>query len=140
MNNFFLHTFFGLIFLIFQGLFLNNVNLFEWLNPFLYIYFIVYYPLKNNRIIFILISFLYGLIQDFFSDTHAIHSAACLIIAYFRPVFLKLYFVSFFISCRPVNAPFAITKKKLRKGFPLSIHQQHVAEQQPEDRRRRRPK
>ncbi len=92
MNNFFSHTFFGLIFLIFQGLFLNNINLFEWLNPFLYIYFIVYYPLKNNRIIFILISFLYGLIQDFFSDTHAIHSAACLIIAYFRPVFLKLYF------------------------------------------------
>ena len=92
MSNIFSNIIIAIFLIIIQGLFLNNVNFLEWLNPYIYLYFIIYFPLKSNRTLYITISFLYGLIIDFFSDMHAIHSAACLIIAYSRPYFLKLYF------------------------------------------------
>ena len=73
-------------------MFLNHVNFLNFINPYLYIFFIIYFPLKTNRSIFILIAFFTGLIIDFFSDTHGMHAAACLSIAYFRTYFLKIFF------------------------------------------------
>ena len=35
---------------------------------------------------------IYGLLIDLFSDTHGIHAASTLCIAYFRPYLLKLFF------------------------------------------------
>ena len=75
-----------------QGLFFNNINFMGYINPFIYIFFIAYFPIKNNRTFFICCSFLYGLIIDVFSDTHAIHAAATLTISFLRPNLLKLFF------------------------------------------------
>ena len=75
-----------------QGLFFNNINFLGSINPFVYVFFIAYFPIKNNRTFFIICAFIYGLIIDIFSDTHAIHAAATLIISYLRPNLLKLFF------------------------------------------------
>ena len=81
------------IFLIFfQVMFLYHINFISFINPYLYIFLIIYFPLKTNRSIFILTAFFAGLVIDFFSDTHAIHAAACLCIAYFRTYYLKIFF------------------------------------------------
>tara|TARA_Y100000766_G_C18836669_1_gene570797 strand:- start:567 stop:1070 length:504 start_codon:yes stop_codon:yes gene_type:complete len=81
------------IFLIFfQAMFLNHINFLNFINPYLYIFLIIYFPLKSNRSIFILIAFFTGLTIDFFSDTHGMHAAACLCIAYFRTYYLKIFF------------------------------------------------
>ena len=82
----------ALLLIFTQGLFFNNINFLGSINPFVYVFFIAYYPIKNNRTFFIICAFIYGLIIDIFSDTHAIHAAATLIISYLRPNLLKLFF------------------------------------------------
>lgn len=67
-----------------QVLVLNNINLFNYLNPYLYILFIFIFPLRKERSPFLILSFLLGLCIDFFSNSGGINAAATLFIAYFR--------------------------------------------------------
>ena len=71
---------------------LNHINFLGYINPYVYILFIMLFPIKNNRILFIFLSFLLGLTIDIFSDSGGIHAAACVSIAYVRPVILKFSF------------------------------------------------
>lgn len=75
-----------------QVLVLNHINFMGYINPYIYILFILLYPTKNNRMSFILLSFLLGLTIDLFSDSGGIHAAACVTIAYLRPLVLKFSF------------------------------------------------
>ena len=63
-----------------------------YINPYLYILFILLYPINNNRALFIFLSFLLGLSIDLFLDSGGVHAAACVTIAYIRPIFLKFSF------------------------------------------------
>ena len=92
MNNTISNILFAIFLIFFQSMFLNHINFLNFINPYLYIFLIIYFPLKKNRSIFILMAFITGIIIDFFSDTHGMHSAACLSIAYFRTYFLKIFF------------------------------------------------
>lgn len=71
---------------------LNHINFLGYLNPYGYILFILLFPIKNNRTLFIFLSFLLGLTIDIFSDSGGIHAAACVSIAYVRPIILKFSF------------------------------------------------
>jgi rod shape-determining protein MreD len=75
-----------------QILICNNINFLGYINPYIYILFIMLFPVKNNRVIIILLSFLLGITIDLFQDTGGIHAAACVFIAYVRPVILKFSF------------------------------------------------
>jgi len=75
-----------------QVLVLNNINFMGHISPYLYILFIILYPIKNNRSLFIFLSFLLGLTVDMFSDSGGIHAAACVTIAFLRPAALKFTF------------------------------------------------
>ena len=57
-----------------------------------YILFLYWYPIKENRAAFIGLGFLLGLSIDFFSDTMALHSAATITIAYLRPTIMGFVF------------------------------------------------
>ena len=92
MNKLTSNIFTAIFLIITQVIIFNNINLFGYLNPFVYIVFIIYYPIKNDRIFFIFISFLMGLVIDVFSDTLGLHAAASVTIAYLRPIFLKISF------------------------------------------------
>lgn len=83
-------TFISLILL--QALVLNNVLLFEKINPYIYIAFIFIYPYKTNRFPILFLGFLLGLFVDFFSDSGGIHAFATTLIAYLRPNFFKTFF------------------------------------------------
>ncbi|MFG6686553.1 rod shape-determining protein MreD [Mariniflexile sp. HNIBRBA6329] len=91
-NTVFLHIsrFISLVFL--QVILFNNINFLGYINPYIYIMFIALFPVKNNRFIIIFLSFFLGLSIDLFSDTGGIHAAACVFIAYIRPVILKFSF------------------------------------------------
>jgi rod shape-determining protein MreD len=80
------------VLVLIQVLICNHINFLGYINPYLYILFIVLFPLNNNRITFIFLSFLLGLTIDLFLDTGGIHAAACVFIAYARPVILKFSF------------------------------------------------
>ena len=93
MNNILsVHTFRFIALVFFQVLVLNHINFFGYINPYIYILFIVLYPIKNNRLTFILLSFLLGLTVDIFQDTGGINAAASVFLAYSRPLFLKFAF------------------------------------------------
>ena len=93
MNNIFsIHTVRFFILVLIQVLILNHVNFLGYINPYIYILFIALFPVKNNRIILIILSFFLGLTIDLFLDTGGIHAAACVFIAYIRPVILKFSF------------------------------------------------
>src|SRR5690606_17264822 len=70
----------------------DNIHLFGFINPFIYILFLVLFPVRVNSLQFLFLGFLLGLTMDFFSDTGGIHAAACLVVAYLRPMFLRFSF------------------------------------------------
>ena len=75
-----------------QVLVFNNIDFLGYTNPYIYILFIMLFPIKNNRFLFLCLSFLLGLTVDLFSDSGGVHAAACVTIAYIRPVLLKFSF------------------------------------------------
>ena len=81
-----------IILVLFQALILNNINFLGYINPYIYVLFILLFPIKNNRLLFIFLSFLLGLSLDLFLDSGGVHAAASVTISYIRPQFLKLAF------------------------------------------------
>ena len=75
-----------------QVLICNQMNFLGSISPYIYVLFILIYPVKNNRLSFILISFVLGILIDVFMDTGGAHAAASVTIAYMKPVFLKFSF------------------------------------------------
>lgn len=81
------------ILLIFvQVLLLNNINFMGYINPYLYVLFILLYPFNSNQSLFLFLSFMLGLSIDIFEDSGGINAAACLIAAYLRPFLLRFSF------------------------------------------------
>lgn len=75
-----------------QVLVLNNINFLGYINPYLYLLFILTFPFTGNKSLLIILSFLLGLTIDLFGDSGGVHAAACVVIAYLRPVILKFSF------------------------------------------------
>jgi len=93
MNSFLsVNTLRFIILILVQVMVLNNIRFLGYVNPYLYILFILLYPVKNNRSLFIFLSFLLGLSIDMFSDSGGVHAAACVTIAFIRPAVLKFTF------------------------------------------------
>lgn len=86
------NTFRFLILLLLQVLLLNNINFLGYVNPYLYVLFIILYPFNGNQTLFLFLSFLLGWGVDIFEDSGGINAAACLIAAYIRPVILRFSF------------------------------------------------
>ncbi|MBH75928.1 MAG: hypothetical protein CMP68_02030 [Flavobacteriales bacterium] len=75
--------------IIFNQFLFNN-----WINPYIYILFILFiHPIKGNLFI-LMTSFSIGLLIDLgsntLSDIGPIHGLSCLILGYFRPNFMKI--------------------------------------------------
>lgn len=80
------------VLLLAQVLLFSHINFLGFINPYLYILFVVLFPVKNNRIVFLFVSFLLGLSVDMFLDSGGIHAAALTTIAFVRPLVLKYSF------------------------------------------------
>lgn len=81
-----------LVLAIAQVLIFNNINFLGYINPYPYVLFIILFPVKNNRLLILFLSFLLGLTIDMFLDSGGIHAAASVFAAYARPIFLKSSF------------------------------------------------
>lgn len=80
------------ILVLVQVLIFNHIDFMGYINPYIYVLFIILFPAKNNRTLFVFIAFLLGMCVDVFSDSGGVHAAASVTIAYIRPVFLKFFF------------------------------------------------
>lgn len=81
-----------IVLLLVQVAICSNINLFGYINPFIYILFILLFPVKNNRLVFLLAAFALGLLVDVFLNSSGVHAGASVLLAFARPVFLKSAF------------------------------------------------
>ncbi len=78
--------------LLAQVVIFNHVNFLGYINPYIYIIFILLFPIRDTRLSLLLVSFLLGVLVDMFSDSGGVHAAAAVTLAYARPVLLKTSF------------------------------------------------
>ena len=78
------------VLLILQVLVLNHFNLFGFINPMVYIVWVILFPIQKDKSLVLILSFLLGLAIDFFSDSGGINAAATLFIAYTRVPILNM--------------------------------------------------
>lgn len=81
--------FIGLILL--QVLVLNNVHIAGYATPFLYVYFILKFASGTSRNELMLWAFFIGLTIDIFSNTPGMNAAATVLLAFVRPLLLRLF-------------------------------------------------
>lgn len=92
-NNVFFSNLIRFIVLVLVQIFiLNNVNFLGYVNPYLYVLYILLFPFTGNKSVLIFTSFLLGLSIDMFGDSGGIHAAASVLIAFIRPTALRFAF------------------------------------------------
>lgn len=75
---------------LFQVLVLNNVQFSGFVNPFMYVLFILLLPFETPRWLLLVSGFLLGLSIDIFSNTLGLHASATLFMAFLRPYVLRI--------------------------------------------------
>jgi rod shape-determining protein MreD len=84
---------FGLIFillLLLQVLLFNNIQFSGYVNPYVYIMFILLLPIEIPSWLLLLLSFATGLIIDFFSGSTGMHTSATVLAGFVRPYVLRI--------------------------------------------------
>lgn len=79
-----------ILLVLLQVLVLNNIRLFGYINPFLYVLFVLLLPVEMPGGLVLLLSFLLGTAVDFFTNTPGMHGAATVFMAFVRKYLLKL--------------------------------------------------
>ncbi|MDO9186491.1 MAG: rod shape-determining protein MreD [Bacteroidia bacterium] len=74
-----------------QVLVIKNIELGRFINPFIYVLFIIGLPFETPKWLLLFSGFAMGITIDLFYDTAGMHAAACVFIAYLRPGLLKLF-------------------------------------------------
>lgn len=65
---------------------LNHIQLSGYINPYLYILFILILPFETPKWLLLILAFFQGLVIDLFVQTPGMHAAACVFMAFLRPV------------------------------------------------------
>ena len=83
---------FNFIFLILiQVTVLNNIQFSGYVNPYLYILFIITLPFETPGWLLLVLGFLTGVTIDIFSNTLGMHASATVFMAYLRPFILRAF-------------------------------------------------
>ena len=89
-NILYIFQFFLLLFL--QSFLMNNINLFGFINPNLYLLFLIVYRLDGNPTLLIIVGFVMGLLLDLLTQGSGGHTIATLTIAFLRLSIIKFSF------------------------------------------------
>ncbi len=79
-----------IVLVLVQVLVLNQVQFSGFVNPYIYVLFILLLPLSTPRYLVLILAFLLGLSIDIFSNSLGIHAAASVFIAYLRPLVIRI--------------------------------------------------
>lgn len=84
---------YGLIFILLvllQVLLFNNIQFTGYINPYVYIMFILLLPVDIPAWLLLVLSFLMGAVIDFFSGSPGMHSSATVLAGFVRPAVLRI--------------------------------------------------
>lgn len=90
VSDIFRHTGNFIFFVLLQVLILNHIEFSGFINPYLYILFIILLPFQIPRWFLLVVSFLLGISVDLFSNTLGMHAFASVAIAFIRPYLLEV--------------------------------------------------
>jgi hypothetical protein len=80
-----------IIFIMVQVFILNKIpHLHRYVVPYIYFLLILWLPFITSRLALLSIGFITGLSLDYFTMTPGLHAAACVLIAYVRPLVINL--------------------------------------------------
>jgi len=79
-----------ILLVIVQVLVLNNIQFSGYVNPFLYILFVLWLPIEMPKWLVLLLSMAIGLAVDIFSDTLGMHTSASIFLGFCRPYILNV--------------------------------------------------
>jgi len=86
MNNNLLKNIIRFIWLVLlQILVFNNIEVFSFITPFIYILFIIMLPFDTPKWVILVSGFMMGMCVDIFSNTGGIHTASTVLMAYISP-------------------------------------------------------
>lgn len=113
-----------LFLIIFQVLVLNNVQLGGYINPYLYVLFILMLPFETPGWLLLVLSFFMGLCIDMFSNTAGMHTAASTFMAFCRPYLLAMIAPreGFERGSRPTIKKFGISWVLTYAGILILLH------------------
>lgn len=80
-----------ILLVLLQVLVLNNIQLLGYINPYLYILFILSLPYKMPRWLTLVLAFVIGLTIDIFSNTMGMHAFATVFVTFMRTGIIKLF-------------------------------------------------
>lgn len=78
------------VLVLLQVLVLNQIQVSGYINPYIYVLFILLLPVSTPRYLLLILGFLIGLFVDVFSNSLGIHAAATVFIAFIRPYVIRL--------------------------------------------------
>lgn len=78
-----------LLLVLLQVILVQNINLGAYIILFPYVLFVLMLPFEANKHLVLFVSFLLGVVIDFFYDSSGIHTSACTLIGFVRPYVLK---------------------------------------------------
>jgi rod shape-determining protein MreD len=82
-------NFIALVFI--QIIILNHLNFSGFVNPYLYVLFILLLPFETPKWALLFLSFTIGFTIDIFTQTYGMHAFACVLTGYTRPYVLNIF-------------------------------------------------
>jgi len=79
-----------LVLVLLQVFILNNVQLGGFINPYIYILFIILLPVNTPKWLLLVLGFVLGLSIDLFAHTPGMNSSASVFLAFIRPYILEI--------------------------------------------------
>jgi rod shape-determining protein MreD len=80
-----------ILLVLFQVLVLNNIQFLGYINPYVYILFVLALPVQTPRWFALILAFTLGLTIDAFSNTMGMHAFAAVLVAFLRNGTIKLF-------------------------------------------------
>jgi rod shape-determining protein MreD len=81
---------FFILLVLLQVLLFDNIRFSGYINPYVYLMFIILLPIVIPSWLLLLLSFLIGLIMDFFTNSPGMHSFATVLAGFVRPYILRI--------------------------------------------------
>jgi len=80
-----------ILLMLIQVLVLNNVQFLGFINPYIYVLFIISLPVKTPRWFSLILAFALGITMDIFTNTLGLHAFACVLVAFLRNPLIKIF-------------------------------------------------